>query len=44
MLSKKGESVQLLKALDKPEQALFLEQAIEERLGIADAPVPGEFR
>lgn len=33
-----GTSTQLVKHLEEPEQALFIEQAIEERLGIVDEP------
>ena len=37
-----GSVVQLLSGLDAPEQALFVEQQLESRLGIRDAPVEGE--
>ena len=37
-----GERVQLLSGLPKVEQALFLEQVFEERLGITDVEVAGE--
>ena len=39
---KSGSVVQLLTGLDAPEQALFVEQQLESRLGIRDAPVEGE--
>ena len=39
-----GSTIELLKELPSPDQALFLEQRIEERLGIEDAPVGGEYR
>jgi hypothetical protein len=37
-----GKPLVLIKRLPKPEQALFLEQAVEQLLGIADRPVEGE--
>ncbi|HAM36277.1 MAG TPA: hypothetical protein DEB40_09455 [Elusimicrobia bacterium] len=37
-----GKRVKLVSGLDKPEQALFIEQKIESYLGIADRPVAGE--
>ena len=39
---KSGSVVQLLSGLDAPEQALFVEQQLESRLGIRDQPVAGE--
>lgn len=36
--------VALASGLDTPEQALFIEQQVERRLGILDRPVPGELR
>lgn len=39
---KGGENVTLVKDLEKPEQALYLEQEIERTLGIRDVAVPGE--
>jgi hypothetical protein len=38
-----GRKIALIKALPEAAQALFLEQLIEERLGIRDAPVGGEY-
>jgi hypothetical protein len=37
-----GEKKALLKGLEEPEQALFVEQRLERHLRIADQPVPGE--
>jgi hypothetical protein len=42
-LLRSGERIRLLETLPQPEQALWLEQRIEDHLGIADAPVPGEW-
>ncbi len=39
-----GRREELVRGLDKPEDALFLEQKIEGYLGIADKRVPGEMR
>lgn len=39
-----GSRVKLVSGLDKPENALFLEQQIEGYLGISDRPVAGEMR
>jgi hypothetical protein len=39
-----GRSVRLLKGLTEVQQALYLEQAIEENLGIIDVDVPGELK
>jgi hypothetical protein len=41
-LMKSGETVKLLSGLPSADQALYIEQAIESRLGIADVPVGGE--
>ena len=41
---KDGEKVELLKSLPEADQALYLEQLLENRLGIVDVPVAGEFR
>ena len=37
-----GSKIKLISGLEEPEAALFLEQAIEARLGIQDRPVRGE--
>jgi hypothetical protein len=37
------ERVQLLKSLQDRAEALYIEQALEERLGIEDGPVAGEY-
>jgi hypothetical protein len=42
MRSKDGQTTQLLKGLGDADQALFIEQTLEARLGIVDQPVPGE--
>ncbi|MGD8451320.1 MAG: hypothetical protein PVJ57_05825 [Phycisphaerae bacterium] len=39
-----GGRIKLLGMLDDPEHALFLEQRIEQYLGITDRPVRGEYR
>lgn len=39
-----GSRLTLVAGLDKPEDALFLEQQVESYLGITDKPVPGEMR
>lgn len=39
-----GDRLKLVSGLDKPEDALFLEQKIEGFLGITDRPVAGEMR
>lgn len=39
-----GGSLKLVSGMDKPEDALFLEQKIEGFLGITDRPVAGEMR
>ena len=41
-VDKQGRQVDVLKHLAQPEQALYLEQAIENRLGIEDRHVPGQ--
>lgn len=41
---KDGARVKLLSGLEDPEQALFLEQEIEARLGIQDRKTPDELR
>jgi hypothetical protein len=43
MRTKDGKTTQLLKGLGDAEQAVFIEQTIEARLGIVDEPVVGEF-
>jgi hypothetical protein len=40
---KGGRQVQLLKSLPQADQALFIEQRVEDRLGIVDVPVGGEY-
>jgi hypothetical protein len=42
MLTWDGREEKLLGDLNRPEQALYLEQEIERQLGIKDKPVPGE--
>ena len=42
MALRNGEKETLVKGLDDPDEALFLEQKIEERLRIEDRPMPGE--
>lgn len=39
---KNGRQIRLLKGLDDADQALYIEQIIEEHLGISDIPVDGE--
>ena len=39
-----GKKLKLISGLDKPEDALFLEQKLEGYLGITDRPVAGEMR
>jgi hypothetical protein len=39
-----GDEVDLVKNLDEPAQALFIEQKVEDALGIQDVPVRGELR
>ncbi len=41
-LDKEGRKVKLLTGLEQKELVLYLEQALERRLGIEDAPVEGE--
>lgn len=41
-LDKQGRKVKLLSGLDDKDQVLYLEQALERRLGIEDSPVDGE--
>lgn len=41
-LDARGERKMVLDVLDAPDQVLWLEQALEKRLGISDAPVQGE--
>ena len=38
-----GHRQKLISQLEKPEQALYIEQELEKYLGIADAPVRGEY-
>jgi hypothetical protein len=42
-LLKEGDSVPLIKSLNEPDQALYIEQLLEKRLGIVDVPVAGEY-
>ena len=42
-LDREGRKIKLLKGLLEKEQVLYLEQTLERRLGIEDAPVDGEF-
>jgi hypothetical protein len=44
VLTKSGQQMKLVSGLDGPEQALFLEQRIEQYLGIENRPVAGEYR
>jgi hypothetical protein len=39
-----GTDVKLIGGLEKPEQAVYIEQQIESFLGIVDHPVQGEDR
>ena len=39
-----GKPLKLIGRMERPEQALFLEQRIESFLGMEDRPVPGELR
>jgi hypothetical protein len=41
-LDRQGRKVKLLSGLEEKDQVLYLEQALERRLGIEDAPVDGE--
>jgi hypothetical protein len=41
-LDKQGRKVKLLSGFDDKDQVLYLEQALERRLGIEDSPVDGE--
>jgi hypothetical protein len=41
-LDRTGRKVQLLTGLEEKDQVLYLEQALERRLGIEDSPVDGE--
>lgn len=41
-LDKQGRKEKLLSNLDDKDQVLYLEQALERRLGIEDSPVDGE--
>ena len=43
-IDKSGQKLKLVGALSEPDQALYLEQTIEDRLRIEDRPVPGELR
>jgi hypothetical protein len=43
-IKRDGSRLKLLKGLDEVEQALYLEQEIEEHLGIRDRPVAGEVK
>ena len=40
-LDRKGRKVKLITGLMEKDQVLYLEQALERRLGIEDAPVDG---
>ena len=40
-VNKRGEQLKVLEHLAEPEQALYIEQAVEDRLGIENLPVPG---
>jgi hypothetical protein len=42
-LLKAGGKVTLLRGLKQPDQALYIEQLLETRLGIVDVPVPEEY-
>jgi predicted Zn finger-like uncharacterized protein len=42
-MMKDGRKLSLLTGLPEPEQALFMEQRLEERLGIVDVEVEGEY-
>lgn len=42
-LLKAGDKVPLLRGLTEPDQALYVEQILEKRLGIVDVPVAGEY-
>jgi hypothetical protein len=42
-LLKSGRKTQVLRGLGQADQALFIEQALERRLGITDVPVAGEY-
>ena len=41
-LDHQGKETKMVSGLEKPEQALYIEQEIESTLGIKDAPVSGE--
>jgi hypothetical protein len=43
-LLKDGRKVKLLSGLPEPDQALFIEQRVEERMGIVDVEVGGEYQ
>ncbi len=43
-IDKSGQRLKVLSTLPEPDQALYVEQAVEERLGIESRPVPGEYR
>jgi hypothetical protein len=38
-----GKKIRLIKSLPEPDQALYLEQALESRLGIVDVEMEGEY-
>ena len=44
LITSNNAKIKLASGLEDPEQALFLEQRIEQYLGIQDQPVPGEYR
>lgn len=43
-LRKDGSKVKLVRGMEDPGQALYLERLLETHLGIVDRPVPGEFQ
>ena len=43
-MTRDGLRHKLISGLSEPEQALYLEQVIEQRLGLPDRPVAGEFK
>ncbi len=43
-VTRDGRRQKLISGLPEPEQALYLEQVIEQRLGLPDRPVEGEFK
>jgi predicted Zn finger-like uncharacterized protein len=42
-LLKDGDKVRLIRSLSEPDQALYVEQVLEKRLGIVDVAVAGEY-